>query len=74
MKPEGRMQRQEDALGWKINIISYKLSGRYYCAVDNVDPGGRIAWAEGSTREEAERQAVEEAKQKLSETRRFARR
>ncbi len=69
MKPEEYSRRQQEVGRWKINIISFKLGDRYYCTVDNVEPGARIARGEGATREEAERSAVEKATARLSRTR-----
>jgi len=69
MKPEEYSRRQEDVGRWKINIISFRLGDRYYCTVDNVEPGARIARGEGATQEEAERSAIEKATARLSRTR-----
>ncbi len=69
MKPEEYSRRQQEVGRWKINIISFKLGDRYYCTVDNVEPGARIARGEGATREEAERSAIEKATARLSRTR-----
>ncbi len=71
MNPEGYVRRQEEALGWKIGIVSFKLGDCYHCAVDNVEPGALLARGEGSTREEAERQALERAREMLAKTRRL---
>ena len=69
MKPEEYSRRQQEVGRWKINIISFKLGDRYYCTVDNVEPGARIARGEGATQEEAERSAIEKATARLSRTR-----
>jgi hypothetical protein len=69
MKPEEYSRRQQQVGRWKINIISFKLGDRYYCTVDNVEPGARIARGEGATQEEAERSAIEKATARLSRTR-----
>ena len=72
MKAEAFREHQEDAFGWKINIVSYRLGERFFCAVDNVDPGARLARGEGTTREEAESRALEKARRNLSQTRRHS--
>jgi hypothetical protein len=72
MKAEDYQDRQEKVLDWTINIVSYKLGDRYFCTVDNVDPGARLSKGEGATREEAEAQAVEKATRYIANTRRFA--
>jgi hypothetical protein len=66
---EFRETRQELG-GWPINVVSYRIGDRYYCMIDNVDPGARFARAEGSTREEAESIALEKAGRYLKQTRR----
>ena len=38
-----------------------RLGDVYHCTIYNVDPGARFARADGSTREEAERKALEKA-------------
>jgi hypothetical protein len=70
MKAEEYREHQEVAFGWKINVVSYRLGERFYCAVDNVDPGARLARGEGESREEAESRALEKARRYLSQTRR----
>ena len=71
MKSEEFSERREELNGWRINIVSYRVGDRYYCTIDNVDPGARFARAEGTTREEAESTALEKAARYLQQTRRF---
>jgi hypothetical protein len=71
MKPEDYGRRETDLAGWRISIETYKLGDTYHCTVSNVDPGARFARADGSTREEAERRALEKAERYLAQTRRF---
>jgi hypothetical protein len=71
MKPEDHSRRQMDLAGWPITIETYKLGDVYHCSISNVDPGARIARADGSTREEAEQRALEKAQRYLAQTRRF---
>jgi hypothetical protein len=70
MKAEEYRSRQEEHLGWKMNIVSYRLGDRFHCTVDDVDPGARLSRGEGTTREEAEKEAVEKARRYLAATRR----
>jgi hypothetical protein len=70
MKSEDFRERREKIGGWVINIVSYRMGERYYCTIDNVDPGARFARAEGATREEAEGAALEKAARYLQQTRR----
>lgn len=67
--PQDLRERIEGSGPWKIRIVSYRLGDRYYCAVDNVDPGAVLARASGQTREEAEAKALEEGRAKLARTR-----
>jgi dsRNA-specific ribonuclease len=70
MKVEEYREHQEEAFGWKINVVSYRLGERFYCTVANVDPGARLARGEGQSRDEAESRALEKARRHLSQTRR----
>ena len=71
MKAEDYTERNEEIGGWKVHIVTYRIGGRYYCTIDNVDPGARFARAEGGTREDVERTALEKARKYLAQTRRF---
>jgi len=71
LKPEEYTRRQEELGGWKIAIETYKLGDIYHCTIANVDPGARVARADGSTREEAEERALEKARRYLAQTRKF---
>ena len=72
MKPEDHSTRREQLAGWPVTIDTYKLGDTYYCTIANVDPGARIARAEGASREDVERTAIEKATRYLSQTRRFS--
>ena len=71
MKAEDYTERQQEIDGWKVHIVTYRIGDRYYCTIDNVDPGARFARAEGDTREDVERTALEKARKHLAQTRRF---
>ena len=71
MKPEDYSRRQQDIGGWPVTIETYKLGDVYHCTIANVDPGARIARADGKTKEEAESLAVEKATRYLAQTRKF---
>ena len=71
MKAEGYQRRRQELGGWTVEIETYKLGHIYHCSINNVDPGARFARAEGSTRDEAERQALEKAERYLKQTRKF---
>jgi hypothetical protein len=69
MRAEDYQRRRQELAGWPVSIVSYKLGGRFICEIDNVNPGARVARAEGGTREEAERAAIEAAERRLARTR-----
>ena len=71
MKAEEYSERHEVMEGWPIHIVTYRIGPTYYCTIDNVDPGARFARADGDTREDAERTALEKAQRYLRQTRRF---
>ena len=71
MKPEDYSRREIEVAGWPISIETYKLGDVYHCTISNVDPGARFARADGSTKDEAERIALEKATRYLQQTRRF---
>ena len=71
MKAEDYTERQQEIDGWKVHIVTYRIGDRYYCTIDNVDPGARFARAEGDTREDVERTALDKARKYLAQTRRF---
>ena len=72
MKPEDYSRRQQELAGWPVTVETYKLGEVYHCAIANVDPGARFASADGASREEAERLAIEKATRYLAQTRRFS--
>ena len=71
MKPEEYSRRNQQLAGWDVSIETYKLGDVYHCTISNVDPGARFARADGATREEAERRALEKAERYLGQARRF---
>ena len=71
MKPEEYTRRQQELAGWPITIETYKLGDTYHCTIANVDPGARIARADGTTKDEAEQKAIEKATRYLGQTRKF---
>ena len=71
MKSEEYAIRQIEIGGWPISIETYKVGQVYYCSISNVDPGARVARAQGPTKEDAERVALDKAERYLQQTRRF---
>ena len=70
MKAEQYKEVQDELAGWPVKISSYKLGAKYYVTVDNVSPGAWIAKTEGTTLQEAESKARQQAQERLSKTRR----
>jgi len=68
MRAEAYQRRRQELAGWPVGIVSYRLGERFICEVDNVDPGARVARAEGATREDAERTALATAERRLGRT------
>ena len=68
MRAEDYQRRRQELAGWPVGIVSYKLGDRFICEIDNVTPGARVARAEGATRAEAERAAIETAESRLGRT------
>ncbi len=71
MKAENYTERRDVIDRWPVNIVTYGIGDTYYCTIENVDPGARIARADGATREEVERAALAKAQRYLKQTRTF---
>ena len=71
MKPEDYSRRQQEIGGWQVTIETYKLGDVYHCTIANRDPGARFARADGATKEEAEKLAMDKAARYLAQTRKF---
>ena len=71
MRAQGYVKRRQPLGDWQIEIETYQVGDVFYCTINNVDPGARFARAEGATREEAERKALEKAEKYIKQTRRF---
>jgi hypothetical protein len=71
MKAEEYTERTLEIDGWNVHVVTYRIGDRYFCSIDNVDPGARFARAEGETRDQAENTALDNARRYLARTRRF---
>jgi hypothetical protein len=69
MRTEDYQRRREELAGWPVGNVSYRLGDAWFCEIDNVSPGARIARAEGPTREAAEATAIAAASRRLARTR-----
>lgn len=70
LTPQDQADRTMDLAGWRVRVRSYRLGDTFFCTVDNIDPGARIARGMGATREDAEDLAVGRALNRLEATRR----
>ncbi|HEX9653515.1 MAG TPA: hypothetical protein VGA99_07375 [bacterium] len=57
-KVEDFQQENTEINGIPLRIVTYKIGDRFFCHVENKDPGATIARGEGPTREDAKWQAV----------------
>jgi len=71
MKAEEFTHRRQQLAGWEIVIETYRLGETYFTTISSADAGARFARAEGASRDEAERAAIEKAAHWLDRTRRF---
>ncbi len=72
MKTQEYAERRIEIEGWPVNVTSYKLGDQFYCKIDNVSPGAWLARTTAASREQAEQEALDRAKQLLARTRRQA--
>lgn len=52
--------------GLTVNVTSYKIGNKYYCHIDNIDPGATIVRLDGESKDEVIQTALEKAMQRLS--------
>jgi hypothetical protein len=71
LRAEEFTRRTQELAGWDIVVETYRLGDTYFTTISSADPGARFARAQGSTREQAERAALEKAEHWLNQTRRF---
>ena len=70
MKAENFSERQVEIDGWPVNVSSYQLGAKWHAKADNVSPGANLARAEAGTREAAEQQVLDRARELLARTKR----
>ena len=71
MKAEEFTRRHEQLAGWDIVVETYRAGETFYCTISSEDPGARFARGEGTSRDDAERIALQKAERWLGQTRRF---
>lgn len=71
LKAEEFSERRGQIEGWEVKITLYRIAQTYHCHVDNVSPGATVSRGDGKTREEAEKAAVDKARERLGKTRKM---
>jgi cytidine deaminase len=70
MKAENFRERRVEIDGWPVNVSSYQLGAAWRAKADNVSPGANLARAEAATRDAAEQQVLDRARELLGRTKR----
>jgi hypothetical protein len=70
VKVENYAEREVEVGGWPVKLTTYQIGGVYHCRADNVSPGAGLARTTGASREEAEKKALDRAKELLARTQR----
>lgn len=65
LKTEDYATETRELAGVSLRINSYKIGDRFYCHIENTDPGATIARADGGSREDAVQRALVKAKERL---------
>ena len=65
MRAEMYEREFRELMGVNISIESYKIGAKYHCHLASVDPGATIARSEAISREEAVREAISKASERL---------
>ena len=47
LRTEDFRYRYDTVEGWEVGVTSYRLGDQFFCSVDNVSPGARLARARG---------------------------
>ncbi len=56
---------EQQVNGVDLKITTYQIGERFYCHIENKDPGATIARAEGTRREEARQLALAKIQKRL---------
>ena len=70
MKARNFSERRVEIDGWQVNVSSYQFGDKWRAKADNVSPGANLARSEADSREAAEQQVLERARELLSRTKR----
>lgn len=67
-RPADYQKRDSELEGMPVGITTYRVGARWICTVDNVSPGAVIARALGSSRDQAEQEALATAASRMAST------
>jgi hypothetical protein len=70
VKARNFSERRVQIDGWEVNVSSYQFGDKWRAKADNVSPGANLARAESDTREAAEQQVLDRARELLARTKR----
>jgi hypothetical protein len=65
MKPTHHTVEKQTINSSPVTVTTYCLDDQWHCTVANVDPGANIARADGASREEAVKTAIDKAGSRL---------
>jgi len=71
VKPEQYSERSIEIDGWPVTITTYKLVDVYHSKLENNFTRGWTTRATATTRGEAEKKAIDDARAELARTRRM---
>jgi hypothetical protein len=64
-KAENYQQEAFEIGGVKLTITTYQIGDKFYCHIENRDPGATISRADGNSREAAREAALSKARERL---------
>jgi hypothetical protein len=64
-KVENYKLEKRNVNGIQLFVTSYKIGPKFYCHIENADPGATIARAYGDSQEEAEQAALAKVRVRL---------
>ena len=64
-KVENYRLEKKSVNGIELFVTSYKIGSKFYCHIENLDPGATIARAYGESQEAAKRAAIAKAVERI---------
>jgi len=72
MRVEDHSERTLELSGWPVHLTTWRLGAVWHSRADNVSPGATLSRAHAGTKDEAESQAIDRARELLGRTQRRA--